>query len=95
VTELRVKFLSWAKATELRVELLSRAKATELRVELVSLFFSYKHILVHEFARPHKFAEVLKVTWNVRQRIKPDNILPSDPKTSSEALQELSKTSVF
>ena len=59
MTELHVKLLSRAKATELRVELLSRAKATELRVELVSLFFSYKRILVHEFARPHKFAEVL------------------------------------
>jgi len=31
----------------------------ELRVEFVSLFFSYKRILVHEFARPHKFAEVI------------------------------------
>jgi len=81
--------------TELRVELLSRPRVTELRVEFVSLFFGYKRMLVHEFASPHKFAEVVKVTWNVRQRIKPDSILPSDPKTSSEALQELSKTSAF
>ena len=52
-------------------------------------------MLVHEFASPHKFAEVVKVAWNIRQRIKPDSILPSDPKTSSEALQELSKASAF
>ena len=94
---------------------MSRARATELRVEFVSLFFGYKRILVHEFARPHKFAEVVsyerilvhefarphkfadcsKVTWNARQRIEPDSILSSDPKTSSEVLQELSKASAF
>jgi len=95
VTEPCVKLLSWPRVTEVRVELPSRPWVTELRVEFVSPFFGYKRILVHEFARPHKFAEVLKVTWNVRQRIKPGSILPSDPKTSSEALQELSKTSAF
>jgi len=59
VTELRVKLLSRARVTELRVKLLSQARVIELRVEFVSLFFSYKRILVHEFARPHKFAEVI------------------------------------
>jgi len=87
--------MSRTRVTELRVKLLSRARVTELRVEFMSLFFGYKRMLVHEFASPHKFAEVVKVTWNVRQRIKPDSILPSDPKTSSEALQELSKASAF
>ena len=57
VTELRVKLLSRARVTEPRVKLLSRARVTELRVEFVSLEVSYKRILVHEFTRPHKFAD--------------------------------------
>jgi len=36
-----------------------------------------------------------KVAWNVRQGIKPDSLLPRDPKTSSGALQELNKASAF
>ena len=87
--------MSRARVTELCVKLLSRTRVTELRVEFVSLEVSYKRILVHEFARPHKFADCSKVTWNARQRIKPDSILPSDPKTSSGALQELNKESSF
>jgi len=36
-----------------------------------------------------------KVTRNVRQGIKPDSLLPRDPKTSSGALQELNKADAF
>ena len=70
VTELRFELPSRPSVTELRIELPSRPSVTELRIEFVSLFFGYKRRLVHEFASPHKFAEVLKVTWNVCQRIK-------------------------
>ena len=49
--------MSRARVTELGVKLLSRAWVTELRVEFVSLEVSYKRILVHEFTRPHKFAD--------------------------------------
>ena len=49
--------MSRARVTELRVKLLSRARVTELRIEFVSLEVSYKRILVHEFTRPHKFAD--------------------------------------
>jgi len=95
VTELRTEPPPRPRATELRAESSPRPRVTELLAEFVSPFFGYKRMLVHEFASPHKFAEVVKVAWNVRQRIKPDSILPSDPKTSSGALQELSKASAF
>jgi len=66
---------------------MSRAKATELRVKLLSR------------ARLPETSKVsmtsLKVTWNVRQGIKPDSLLPRDPKTSSGVLQELNKAAAF
>jgi len=45
------------KVTELCFEFVSRDSVTELRLEFVSLKVSYKRILVHEFTRPHTFAD--------------------------------------
>ena len=103
VTELCVEFLSWAKVTEPRVKFLSLARVAELRVELLSrpsmTGLRIKSSATTQCDRtPHRVIchlEVLKVTWSVRQRIKPGNVLPGDPRLPVELLQELSKTSVF
>ena len=90
MAEPRVKFLSLARVIELRVELPSRPSVTGLRLE--------SSVAAQCDRTPHRVIchfEVLKVTWSARQRIKPDNVLPSDPRLPVELLQELSKTSDF